>query len=133
MIAMQSIDPRTAGPPSLASPDGPPEQRPDVDAPAGAPTVQFEQLLARLEEGYEFHTMQLARLHEATDEPGRGVERSVEAASRQALTLIAAALRAMAEGRYGTCTSCGRSIPLERLEARPEARHCLRCRPTGIA
>ena len=133
MIAMQSIDPRTAGPPSLASPDGPPAQRQEVDAPARASSVRFEQLLARLEEGYEFHTMQLARLHGAADESGRGVERPLEAASRQALALIAAALRAMAEGRYGTCTSCGRSIPLERLEARPEARHCLRCQPTGSA
>jgi RNA polymerase-binding transcription factor len=37
----------------------------------------------------------------------------------------------MAEGRYGICRSCGETIPLERLEARPEARHCIRCQASS--
>lgn len=40
---------------------------------------------------------------------------------------IEAALRHIDEGTYGTCVSCGRPIPDERLEARPEADRCLPC------
>ena len=37
------------------------------------------------------------------------------------------ARRALAEGTYGTCRNCGRSIPADRLEAVPEAVRCLDC------
>ena len=37
------------------------------------------------------------------------------------------ALRRRAEGRYGICESCGRPIPKDRLEARPEAIYCIEC------
>jgi RNA polymerase-binding protein DksA len=37
------------------------------------------------------------------------------------------ALRARADGTYGTCKECGRQIPPERLEARPEATLCVDC------
>ena len=37
------------------------------------------------------------------------------------------ALRRREEGRYGTCASCGQSIPAERLQARPEATLCIDC------
>jgi len=37
------------------------------------------------------------------------------------------ALRARADGTYGTCRECGRQIPPERLEARPEATLCVEC------
>src|SRR5438309_10920497 len=40
---------------------------------------------------------------------------------------VEAALRARASGRYGTCTECGRSIPADRLAARPEATLCVDC------
>ena len=40
---------------------------------------------------------------------------------------IAEARRALADGTYGTCKSCGRDIPAERLEAAPEAVLCLDC------
>ena len=30
-------------------------------------------------------------------------------------------------GTYGTCENCGREIPRERLEVRPEARFCVQC------
>jgi RNA polymerase-binding transcription factor DksA len=40
---------------------------------------------------------------------------------------IAEARRALADGTYGTCKSCGREIPAERLEAAPEAVLCLNC------
>ena len=40
---------------------------------------------------------------------------------------VEAALHARQTGTYGVCTSCGRAIPIERLEARPEATQCVDC------
>jgi DnaK suppressor protein len=40
---------------------------------------------------------------------------------------IEEARRALADGSYGTCKSCGRAIPPERLEAVPEAVLCVNC------
>ena len=40
---------------------------------------------------------------------------------------VEAAMRAREQGTYGTCKECGRTIPPERLEARPEATLCLDC------
>lgn len=37
------------------------------------------------------------------------------------------ALRRRAQGTYGICRECGRSIAAERLEARPEATLCIDC------
>jgi len=37
------------------------------------------------------------------------------------------ALRAQANGTYGTCQECGRQIPAARLAARPEATLCVDC------
>jgi DnaK suppressor protein len=36
-------------------------------------------------------------------------------------------LRAREHGTYGVCEACGRQIPTERLQARPEATMCLEC------
>jgi RNA polymerase-binding transcription factor DksA len=40
---------------------------------------------------------------------------------------LAAALRAIADGTYGTCERCGRPIEAARLAALPEAATCKRC------
>jgi RNA polymerase-binding transcription factor DksA len=40
---------------------------------------------------------------------------------------VEAAMRAREHGTYGTCQECGRTIPPERLEARPEATLCVDC------
>lgn len=62
-------------------------------------------------------------------------ERSqLDALRRQSATQLAevdAALARLAEGRYGTCETCGRPIAAGRLEARPVARTCMRCATTG--
>lgn len=41
---------------------------------------------------------------------------------------VDAALKAMDEGTYGTCTNCGSEIPVERLEARPQSMLCVACK-----
>lgn len=38
---------------------------------------------------------------------------------------IEAALQRIADGSYGKCVDCGREIPAERLEARPEVARCV--------
>lgn len=41
------------------------------------------------------------------------------------------ALKRIAEGTYGICANCGRPIPPERLEARPESTLCVTCKSLG--
>ena len=52
--------------------------------------------------------------------------------SRLELSRVEAALRALDNGTYGTCTNCGNAIAPERLEAIPWAPTCIDCaRKTG--
>ena len=41
------------------------------------------------------------------------------------------ALERMDKGSFGTCTRCGKEIPPERLEARPQASLCMSCKQQG--
>jgi DnaK suppressor protein len=41
---------------------------------------------------------------------------------------VNAALKRLDEGTYGTCSSCGKPIPPERLEALPFADQCVACK-----
>jgi DnaK suppressor protein len=103
---------------------------PQHDPPrAHARHPQQDQLLARLEASYEFHTQQLTRMVavRGTDSERAVRQDTLAMASRRALTSIAAALRDMAEGRYGLCDGCGDPIQHERLRARPETRYCVSC------
>lgn len=47
--------------------------------------------------------------------------------SRGELTRVDAALRALDDGTYGTCVSCGKPIAPARLEAIPWAPTCIDC------
>jgi DnaK suppressor protein len=47
--------------------------------------------------------------------------------SRGALAQVEAALRAIDDGTYGTCVSCGKPIARERLEAIPWVSTCIDC------
>ncbi|MCD2192809.1 TraR/DksA C4-type zinc finger protein [Actinomycetospora endophytica] len=46
--------------------------------------------------------------------------------ARADLAEVDAAVGRLAAGTYGICEVCGRTIPGERLEARPAARRCVR-------
>ncbi|MDN4160021.1 TraR/DksA family transcriptional regulator [Nocardioides abyssi] len=50
----------------------------------------------------------------------------VQQATRR-LAEIEAALARLGDGTYGLCEACGRAIPAERLEVRPDARRCVAC------
>lgn len=53
---------------------------------------------------------------------------SIAEGIHETLQEVRAALQRMAEGSYGRCQRCGTEIPSERLEARPHARLCMRCK-----
>lgn len=70
----------------------------------------------------------------------QGFADSGQATAEKALTLsmaeglietmkeIDAAFARMQDGTYGRCESCGKTIPDDRLDARPVARLCLDCK-----
>jgi DnaK suppressor protein len=49
------------------------------------------------------------------------------AEARTTLTDIEAAVQRIQDGRYGTCTTCGRPIAAERLDALPATPTCVAC------
>lgn len=53
-------------------------------------------------------------------------EALVEATDRQRAQ-VQEALQRIEDGAYGSCVNCGRTLPDERLEARPEAARCIEC------
>ncbi len=76
------------------------------------------------------------RIHAEIDiEPDEGDEEIVEiekdalvtAILARKLQAIDAALRSIDEGRYSICRRCGQPIGLERLQAKPDATHCVQC------
>ena len=52
-------------------------------------------------------------------------------AAREQVAAVDAALRRLAEGRYGVCERCGQPIGAERMAARPAAATCVRCAGGG--
>ncbi len=65
---------------------------------------------------------------EQGEERIRGVVRyAEEERDIEELRDIEDALERIAEGSYGTCTTCGKDIPLPRLQAQPTARRCVAC------
>ena len=60
-----------------------------------------------------------------------------EEASLEVLTAqqerVKAALARVADGTYGRCVDCGRELPDERLDARPEAERCVDCQQKAEA
>ena len=58
---------------------------------------------------------------------GRELGMSLEENVRLLLDRVDAALAAVEAGKYGVCTSCGKPIPRERLDAVPYAERCIDC------
>ena len=63
----------------------------------------------------------------ASDVAEQALDLTLERAEREHLAEVDAALRRLEEGRYGMCDACGLPIPIERLQALPWARLCVRC------
>ena len=70
-------------------------------------------------------------LQESDDVPQRENEREMDLARvdlvTQELGAVAAALRRLREGEFGSCTDCGADIPFARLQVEPWALRCVAC------
>ena len=53
---------------------------------------------------------------------------SIEQSLQQQLAEVEHALAKFDEGTYGICDNCGKEIPLERLQAFPQATLCIDCK-----
>ena len=56
------------------------------------------------------------------------VDLSVMASSSESLRLIDEALENIRQGTFGICQDCGERIGAPRLEVRPYARYCIKCK-----
>ncbi len=63
----------------------------------------------------------------ANDDAEREVNTQLASLETRELVKIERAIRAMREGRYGSCEVCDRSIPIERLRALPYTPFCVEC------
>ncbi|HMO86231.1 MAG TPA: TraR/DksA C4-type zinc finger protein [Lacipirellulaceae bacterium] len=69
----------------------------------------------------------LGRLSRMDALQGQQMALALKERQRQTLARVENALRALDAGRYGACRRCGRPIPRERLEARPDSLFCVAC------
>lgn len=120
-------------------PPSAPVPRADPAPEAPAPSAQMHERqtlqteLARVQE--ELDHLRSAMSAEVDIDPEEG---DVEVSERlKNVTLIAMlekreaalleAIEALAAGHYGICNRCRQPIAKERLEARPDAKYCVRC------
>lgn len=83
---------------------------------------------------YEDNEALATSLTADTDEDAgrdREVARLAADRAREAIADVEHALGRLDDGTYGSCETCGRPIPFERLEAIPQARHCVACPRLG--
>lgn len=71
--------------------------------------------------------------HQSTDEMAQEVSLyetalPLEHALEQKLQDINGALEKINKGTYGICENCNEEIPIERLETKPEAKLCVKCK-----
>jgi DnaK suppressor protein len=64
----------------------------------------------------------------ATATLGREIDYTLGENSEEVLSQIDAALQRIEDETFGTCTNCGKEIPLERLEVSPWASLCIDCK-----
>lgn len=67
------------------------------------------------------------RKDQASDQADAGTRAAELERDRTELREVQAALRQLAEGRYGACTDCGEIIAEARLQAQPQALRCAAC------
>ncbi|MFN8633064.1 MAG: TraR/DksA C4-type zinc finger protein [Chloroflexota bacterium] len=63
----------------------------------------------------------------ASDLAEQELDFGLEEAARRRLAEVEAALRRIAQARYGSCERCGSDVEVGRLEALPWAKFCLAC------
>ena len=81
----------------------------------------------RLEHERNSCLAQLRAIEESAPHPDEDLQAAQTAAIQRVLEEIDAAGRRLADGSYGTCSSCQITIPVERLEILPYVRFCVGC------
>lgn len=64
---------------------------------------------------------------QATERENDDVLEEIARETQMSIARIRAALQRIEDDTYGLCGSCGDDIAAERLEAIPEATHCVKC------
>jgi RNA polymerase-binding protein DksA len=77
----------------------------------------------------EIVTIEAAELAAETLE--RELDLTIREAAEASLRDVEHAIKRLADGTYGYCLECGRPIPDERLEAKPEAEYCVEHQPSA--
>lgn len=67
-------------------------------------------------------------LDRATTEQGRNYTLRIRDRESRLITKIKNCLRAINDGEYGICESCGEPIAFARLKARPVTSYCIGCK-----
>lgn len=94
---------------------------------------QLEQRLSQLMERSGKVNRDLSQPHsadwaeQAQERENDEVLESIAAETQESIVHLQAALARVADGSYGECETCGEAIDEARLQALPEATHCMRC------
>lgn len=110
-----------------------PDQELDATRVAGFRQLLLEQRSVQLDQASDADavTAELGGQGSAESIVGRELAGASAARARRLIEEIDAALRRIDRGAFGRCEQCWVSIPVERLEAMPHARFCVRCSETG--
>ena len=65
---------------------------------------------------------------QATLESERSFELRIKDRERKLIGKVQEALKKIGDGTYGVCDSCGESISVKRLQARPVTSFCINCK-----
>lgn len=65
---------------------------------------------------------------QATLESERSFELRIKDRERKLIGKVQEALKKIGDGSYGICESCGESIGVKRLQARPVTSYCINCK-----
>ena len=101
--------------------------------------TKLAEKLAELEERLAHVKKDMIKSH-SSDSSEQAVEREndevlegIGQETESAIEDIRIALARITDGTYGSCSSCGDAINPERLEALPEAVHCIDCAADEVA
>ncbi|MER5374403.1 TraR/DksA C4-type zinc finger protein [Streptomyces sp. NPDC002553] len=83
--------------------------------------------LQRLEHERASRLTQLQAIGQAGRDAEEQVMSAQKATVRRVLTEIEAAIQRVQDGSYGTCRTCAKPIPVERLEILPYTPFCVPC------
>ena len=98
------------------------DRREQLQARLGEMLHRLERLKSDAAQGHSSDSAEQAQERE-NDE----VVDAIGVETRESLAQLQAALERIEAGTYGVCENCGEAIAGARLEARPEATHCISC------